>query len=178
MPTIMVPLDGSEKDARALAIALALADLADAELRLVHVLEGIERSDDTNSARRVAGARLAASADRASIDASCAVTFAVLEGHHVVEEIVTHAADNLTSRQAAVEVQVAEGTDPAAAIVAAIREYLVELIAMSTRGTGGLRRLVLGSVAERVVRASEVPVLLLTPATLAAGNPDTRSGVH
>ena len=303
MPTIMVPLDGSEKDARALAVALALADLAGAGLRLVHVLEGSERNAETTSARKAAEGRLAASADRASIDPSRTMTLAVLESHDVVEQIVTHAAacdaiavvmgtrapssvgrvivgsvadrvmrecprpvvlvppgagfmagkhirigrvlvpldgsvlsakaleflvdlpraheleyvvfgvvpppeptstaamlsaDNLTSRQAAeaetrleavaarvrghgaaaVEVQVAEGTDPAAAIVAAVRDCLVELIAMSTRGTGGLRRLVLGSVAEGVVRASEVPVLLLTPATLAAGNPDTTSGVR
>jgi nucleotide-binding universal stress UspA family protein len=33
---------------------------------------------------------------------------------------------------------------------------------MSTRGASGLRRLVLGSVAERVVRHSEVPVVLVT----------------
>ena len=66
-----------------------------------------------------------------------------------------------------IETQVAEGADPAETIAAAVRECLVEMIAMSTRGAGGLRRLVFGSVAEAVVRASEVPVLLLTPATLA-----------
>jgi len=43
---------------------------------------------------------------------------------------------------------------------------------MSTRGEGGLRRLILGSVAEGVVRAGEVPVLLLTPAMLAAASID------
>lgn len=47
-------------------------------------------------------------------------------------------------------------------IVDAIRGDLVEFIAMSTRGEGGLRRLMLGSVAEHVVRHSEVPVLLVT----------------
>ena len=65
-----------------------------------------------------------------------------------------------------VEVAVLEASDPSAAIAATVREALVELIAMSTRGAGGLRRMVLGSVAEGVVRASEVPVMLLTPADL------------
>jgi nucleotide-binding universal stress UspA family protein len=41
------------------------------------------------------------------------------------------------------------------------------MIAMSTRGAGGLGRLVLGSVAQGVLRASELPVLLLTPRILA-----------
>jgi nucleotide-binding universal stress UspA family protein len=55
----------------------------------------------------------------------------------------------------------------AESITGAIRELLVDMIAMSTRGEGGLRRLVLGSVAQQVVSASEVPVLLLTPTMLA-----------
>jgi len=67
-----------------------------------------------------------------------------------------------------VETQVIEAAAPAEAISASVREALVELIAMSTRGAGGLRRMVLGSVAEGVVRASEVPVMLLTPETLRA----------
>jgi hypothetical protein len=46
---------------------------------------------------------------------------------------------------------------------------LIDAIAMSTRGRSGLRRLMLGSVAEGVVRASEVPVLLVTPANLGRG---------
>lgn len=65
-----------------------------------------------------------------------------------------------------VDIEVVEAKDAAAAITAEVRESLVELIAMSTRGAGGLRRMVLGSVAEGVVRASEVPVMLLTPTDL------------
>lgn len=57
--------------------------------------------------------------------------------------------------------------DAAKAIASAVREFLVDMIVMSTRGEGGLRRLILGSVAEGVVRAAEVPVLLLTPTMLA-----------
>jgi nucleotide-binding universal stress UspA family protein len=65
-----------------------------------------------------------------------------------------------------VQTGVVEADEPAEAIAATVREALVELIAMSTRGAGGLRRFVLGSVAEGVVRASEVPVMLLTPTDL------------
>jgi nucleotide-binding universal stress UspA family protein len=61
-----------------------------------------------------------------------------------------------------VRVRVVEADDPAAAINRAVREELVDFVAMSTRGSSGLKRFVLGSVAERVVRESEVPVLLVT----------------
>jgi nucleotide-binding universal stress UspA family protein len=62
-----------------------------------------------------------------------------------------------------VRVRVVEGTDPAAAITRAIREDQVDFIAMTTRGASGLKRFVLGSVAENVVRKSVVPMLLVTP---------------
>ncbi len=39
-----------------------------------------------------------------------------------------------------------------------------DLIAMSTHGRGGLARLVIGSVADQLVRNSEVPILLIRPA--------------
>ena len=294
---IMVPLDGSEKDARALAVASALADLSGGALHLVHVLDATDRSVEARAAARaVAEERLATSGRQFSIDAP--FTWAVLDGSHVVEELVRHAAARdalavvmgtrapsavgrvvvgsvadqvvrecprpvvlvppgaafMAGRQVRfgrvlvpldgsvlsaealefllrlpraheleyvllevvpptdanspaesssigggksgrvadaelrlasaaarvrsrgvpiVDVQVVEATDTAEAIVAAVRDCLVELIAMSTKGTGGLRRLVLGSVAEGVVRASEIPVLLLTPAALAAARQPT-----
>jgi nucleotide-binding universal stress UspA family protein len=60
-------------------------------------------------------------------------------------------------------VVVSEAGDPARAIHEAIRGELVDLIAMSTRGSGGVTRMLLGSVANAVVRKSEVPVFLATP---------------
>jgi nucleotide-binding universal stress UspA family protein len=49
--------------------------------------------------------------------------------------------------------------DPATGIVEYAREHDVDLIAISTHGRTGLRRLALGSVAESVLRKSEIPVL-------------------
>ena len=65
-----------------------------------------------------------------------------------------------------VEVLVDHAPDPADAITGAVRTALVDSIVMSTRGAGGLGRLLLGSVAEGVVRKSELPVMLLTPRML------------
>jgi nucleotide-binding universal stress UspA family protein len=73
-------------------------------------------------------------------------------------------AEQMRSRGAAVETRVVEADDPSAVIIGAVRQELAEFIAMTTHGAGGLERLVFGSVAQQVVRASEIPVLLMTPA--------------
>jgi len=65
---------------------------------------------------------------------------------------------------AAADVRVVESDKPASAIVGAVRRELADVIAMSTRGAGGLERLILGSVATGVARKSEVPVLLVAVA--------------
>ena len=50
---------------------------------------------------------------------------------------------------------------PAAAIVEAAEVQKPDLIVMSTHGRSGLGRLILGSVAESVVRGTTAPILLL-----------------
>lgn len=55
-----------------------------------------------------------------------------------------------------------EGPD-ALAILRCAKQRLVDLIVMASHGHGGLKRLVLGSVADKVVRAADAPVLLVRP---------------
>lgn len=50
---------------------------------------------------------------------------------------------------------------PVSGVLTAARETRASLIVMGTHGRGGLRRLLLGSVAERVVRESPTPVLVI-----------------
>jgi len=54
---------------------------------------------------------------------------------------------------------------PALAILEYAAQHGVDLIAMATHGCGGIRRWVLGSVADKVVRGAECPVLVLRPRT-------------
>ena len=54
--------------------------------------------------------------------------------------------------------------EPAPVLVAAATETDADVIAMCTHGRSGLARLVLGSVAERVLRGTTRPVLLIRPA--------------
>jgi nucleotide-binding universal stress UspA family protein len=53
-------------------------------------------------------------------------------------------------------------------IIASARELGADVIAMSTHGRTGLKRLLFGSVAEAVVRMADVPVFMLRAARLEA----------
>ncbi|HZS00410.1 MAG TPA: universal stress protein [Chloroflexota bacterium] len=55
------------------------------------------------------------------------------------------------------------GANPAADITATVRRQGADLVVMATHGRTGLRRAVLGSVAERVLAESPVPVAVLRP---------------
>jgi len=54
---------------------------------------------------------------------------------------------------------------PADEILLVAKERFMDLIVMSTAGRGGLQRVLMGSVAEKVLRKAEVPVLLTRPGT-------------
>lgn len=59
-----------------------------------------------------------------------------------------------------IRVRGAVGEGPAAAaIVAAAKRHRAQLIVVGTHGRSGVRRLLIGSVAERVVRTAPCPVL-------------------
>lgn len=61
------------------------------------------------------------------------------------------------------EAIVLDAADVANAIVTYAHDNQADYIAMATHGRAGLRRLLLGSVAEVVLRHSQVPVLLYPP---------------
>ena len=75
------------------------------------------------------------------------------------EEYVEAMAGKLAEKGIPVRAAVRYGK-PAAEIIEHIAANEVDLVAMSTHGRSGLSRLVMGSVAEEVVRNAEVPVLL------------------
>lgn len=75
------------------------------------------------------------------------------EGANALDEV-----ERLVGDRAQVERIITEGS-PAKTIVEYAVETDCDLILMGTHGRGGIDRLLLGSVAERVVRSSRVPVL-------------------
>lgn len=132
---ILVPLDGSPLAESALARATDLAQSSGAELLLLRATE----------AHTLPG-----------IDPSEAQVKVVAEAEAYLDAV----ADRLRASVAHVETSVWYG--PASyAIVEAARLHRADLIAMTTHGRSGLGRLVLGSVAESVLRGTTTPILLL-----------------
>jgi nucleotide-binding universal stress UspA family protein len=78
------------------------------------------------------------------------------------------AAADAQQRDIPVHVSTVEGHAPTE-IVGFAEENGVDLIVMSTRGRAGLSRWLMGSVADRVIRGTDVPVLLVR-----AGNGNKR----
>ncbi len=61
---------------------------------------------------------------------------------------------------------------PATQILQIAEEKKVDMIAMGTHGRGGLDRLMLGSVADRVIRSSQCPVLIVRDGQKSAKDKD------
>lgn len=66
--------------------------------------------------------------------------------------------------------------DPAAAILKSARETGADLIVMGTHGRTGLRRLLMGSVAEQVLRKASCPVLTIRTAEARLDQPSALAG--
>jgi len=86
------------------------------------------------------------------------------------EAYLHRAARGLTDKGAVVDVRVLNGKPAPALVDLAVRGGY-SLIVMCSRGRKGLPRLILGSVAEEVLRRSPVPVLIVHPAQDAAAKP-------
>ena len=78
-------------------------------------------------------------------------------------EYLEHMAHRLRLEGLRVRTRVAIDRSTAAAILEDARDHKVDLIAMATHGRGGLARLMIGSVAAKVLHRAECPVLLYRP---------------
>jgi nucleotide-binding universal stress UspA family protein len=86
------------------------------------------------------------------------------EAHRYLQAIATRLqADGLEVRT-----QVVVAQSPATAILEYARDHAADLIALATHGRGGAVRLLLGSVADKIVRGASTPVLLYRPPEEAA----------
>jgi nucleotide-binding universal stress UspA family protein len=96
------------------------------------------------------------------------VTVATAPGPHLESELrgylAAHAEALSTTHGVRVVSSLIRGS-AAAALAAYAEEHKIDLIVMTTHGRGGLSRFWLGSVADRLVRRTGVPVLLFRPGT-------------
>lgn len=78
-----------------------------------------------------------------------------------MKKIANEAAVELRALGAEVSTEVATASHVAEAIVDQARECQAAMVVMGTHGRHGLARTVIGSVADRVLRYSDVPVVLV-----------------
>jgi nucleotide-binding universal stress UspA family protein len=149
---ILIPLDGSETAEAILPFAEALAGPLDAEVVLLRVVEPISPAEAMASAGIVTPDTL---------------TLRELEAKAYLFDL----EGRLARKGLRTRTRLALGA-PADWILTVAGDTGADLIAMATHGRSGLRRVVLGSVAETVLRASPVPVLLV-PARSRAAPADT-----
>jgi nucleotide-binding universal stress UspA family protein len=90
------------------------------------------------------------------------------------EEYLAPLAADLRRRGVRVKTEVRRG-EVAEEILKAARESKADVIAMTTHGRTGLGRLLFGSVAETVLRESELPVLLMRWTEADVARPATAS---
>jgi len=139
---IVVPLDGSALSATILGAATDVAKAQGARLTLVHVV----------SSSAALGTRIF---PLIPDDVGPAIEKA---GEYLETEAAALRAQGLT-----VATHVEEHEAPGRAIAAIADKLGADLIALATHGYGGLRRALLGSVADKVLRSSALPLLVQRP---------------
>jgi nucleotide-binding universal stress UspA family protein len=93
-----------------------------------------------------------------------------MERRDPAADALDHLRDRLTGedRSSDVTVLAVEAPDPAGQIVRTARSMDASLIVMGTHGRGGIARIFMGSVAEKVVRTAPCPVLTTNAALRAS----------
>jgi nucleotide-binding universal stress UspA family protein len=134
---ILLPTDGSEATTDVVDHAIELADHHDATLHALYVINTTSLTDlPSDSSWEGIGEALRK------------------EGKHALDTVEDRAGDIDLERE------MVDGS-PSKEIVAYAEDSGCDVVVMGTHARSGVDRLLLGSVAERVVRTSTVPVLTI-----------------
>ena len=146
---VLIPLDGSALAASIIARAVAVLP-PDATLELVRVVILPAMPLPPEAASAIPSEML---------DEELSVAA------HYLEDV----AATLRARGRTVHTRILSHWSPAAAIADYADERHCDLIALATRGEGGLQRALLGSVADKLIRTARLPVLVWNPPAAAQG---------
>ena len=139
--SILCPVDLSEQSRHGLLWASAIAQRRGGELTVLSVVEPL--------LAQAAGIRFGVDLSRT-------------EAEPALREFVDATLPEGVLQESRVRMEVTVG-DPAEAILQTGRRLKTGLIVMGTHGLGGLRKLLLGSTTEQVLRRTEWPVLAVPP---------------
>jgi nucleotide-binding universal stress UspA family protein len=145
---ILIPLDGSALAEQVIQPAVALGGLMSADYTLLRVIPPVRLKgfDPTGS-------------EMYEQDEP------PLLGQHRREAdyYLGRVADGLLAQGLSVQTRVVVHPHAATAILEEAQGDAIDLLALATHGRGGLPRLLLGSVADKVLRGTSIPVLLYRP---------------
>jgi nucleotide-binding universal stress UspA family protein len=151
---VLIPLDGSELAEQILESAVAVAGAMQAEITLLRVVQQLTPASYDPESSRKSGIKPALLKQLQEVDH---------QERTRAEDYLGQVAERLRTRSFTVQTRVVSHIRPATAILDDVSAHGVDLIALATQGRGGLKRLLVGSVADKVVRGATIPVLVYRP---------------
>ena len=149
---ILVALDGSELAEKALPVARNLANSSDAT---IHLIQAVSRQPELQAAQSTGDF------NPQLVEVSQDLARRLIETRLTRgQEYLDRVAVELTNAGVEAETAIREGAADEN-IVHYSKAHDIDLVVMSTHGYGGVKRLLLGSVTDRVIRSCEVPVLVM-----------------
>ena len=143
---ILIPTDGSEAAQNAVAQAVDLAEKYDATVHALYVVD-VDATNLTLGTEQVDRIRQGRIGEMPEVQAEA-------------DEATGRVADEAAARDVSVDEHVTAGS-PSRAIRKFVEDNDIDLVVMGSHGRSGLSRVVLGSVAEKVLRRTRVPVLVV-----------------
>lgn len=140
---ILVPVDFSDYTEEILGYAQQMAGKFGSELHLLHVIASMAHLTHYESFLASESVIAIEKGIAEGVDRQMAALVGSMKGVSVVTSVRTGA--------------------PFVEIIDYVRENGIDLIVMGTHGRGGLEHILIGSVAEKVVRKAPCPVLTIRP---------------
>ncbi|SDF78930.1 universal stress protein [Halorientalis regularis] len=143
---ILVPTDGSETSRRAVDQAVDIAAKYDATVHVLYVVD-VDATSYSLGSEQVDRIRQGHLDDMPEVKAEA-------------DEATGYVADAAEEHGLAVEEHISVG-EPARAIRQFVADNDIDLVVMGSHGRSGLSRVILGSVTEKVLRRTRLPVLVV-----------------
>ena len=147
---IFVAVDGSATSRQAFNAALMLAQVMHSTLQPYYAIENPVIYFDVPG-----------------YDPSLLQTQLIAQGNALAEEFNAAMREKGVAGEVLMSEDTPVGSDVPSLLLNAAKAFNADLIVMGTHGRRGMQRLILGSVAERCVRQSTLPVLLIPTAATA-----------
>ncbi len=163
--TIIVPLDGSQLAETAIPMAMTLSRVTGAEMVLLRVIEEMRPIYDAECREVIwvdpANPRLEQELRHALTSGGDVIWIdpANPQLEHLAPAILEPTVTRLAQQELSVQAVIRLG-DPRTEIIDEAERHPEPVIVMASRGRGGLSRLLLGSVATRVLQAAPCPLLI------------------